>query len=273
MNTQEIEKAKELYLAGESLAEIGRQLNYGSMTIKRSLLKEGVQIRTRAEQNIITNMKKKKSVDDNYFDKIDINQAWLIGFLAADGTIRKNNNSIKIGLSTVDREILEKIKKELKIEREIVDYITNNGFNISELEWTSKKHKDFLSQYNIVNNKTYLPMYLPSNFSRNQKLAFILGYFDGDGSISKTENYLRFRICAHRDEILKSIAKFLKEEYNLKYSLSKDKRGLYELSISTTYAIQLFKDMYDLNSLRLNRKYQKFLEYINHETTTSLIKG
>ena len=273
MTTHEIDKAKEMYIKGASLAEVGRALGHDAMTIKRNLIKNNITIRSRSQQNIISNMKRKKSVDDDYFNNIGINQAWLMGFIAADGTIRRETNSIKITLSSIDREILEKIKKELKIERDIHDSLTSNGFNISELSWTSKNHKDFLAQYNIVNNKTYLPMYVPKNFNKELTLAFILGYFDGDGSISiNQEKYLRFRICAHREEILKSIALSLKNIYNdISYSLSKDKRGLYELSISSHYANQIFEDMYNLNSMRLNRKYQKFLEYKkSHETTTSL---
>lgn len=275
MNTHEVEQAKKMYLEGASLAEIGRQLGHDGATIKRNLVKNKIKIRTRAEQNILSNMTRKKKVNDDYFDTQGVNQAWLMGFIAADGTIRKDRNSIKIGLSSVDREILEKIKKELAIEKEISDYVTNNGFSISELEWTSKKHKDFLARYKIVNNKTYLPMYVPEFSSKEETLAFILGFFDGDGSISiaPDSKCLRFRIVAHRKEILESIAQKLKDLYNIDFSLNKDNRELYELNISTYYSIQIFKDMYNLNSLKLKRKYQKFLEYINHETATSLIEG
>lgn len=113
MTIQEINIAKKLYKQGESLAAIGRLLKHDSMTIKRNLIANNIKIRTRSEQNIITNMRRKKSVNDNYFDNIGVNQAWLMGFIAADGTIRRERNSIKIGLSSVDKEILEKIKKEL----------------------------------------------------------------------------------------------------------------------------------------------------------------
>lgn len=265
MTTQEIDKAKGLYLKGCSLNEIGKILNYHPVTIKKYLINNGIKIRSRSEQNILSNGKRKKSVNDNYFKKIGNNQAWLMGFIASDGTIRKNCNSIKIGLSNIDREILEKIKIELEIERPILDYITSNGFAISELNWTSKSHKDFLSKYGIINNKTYFPMYVPKNFNREQTLSFILGYYDGDGTISVNhKGYLRFRICAHRKEILESIALSLNSIYgDINYSLNKDSRGLYELSIGTKYSYKILKDMYSLKTLCLNRKYQKFLEYNN----------
>ena len=112
-------------------------------------------------------------------------------------------------------------------------------------------------------------MHLPK-WTKDKILAFILGYYDGDGSFSiNPQGYCRLRICAHRDELLQDIGKFFKKYYKVDYSLSKDNRGLWELSISTKYAIQILKDMYNLNSIRLDRKYQKFLEYINQETVTS----
>lgn len=255
-----------------SLAELGRKYNCDTSSIKKILLSNNIQIRSRSEQTRYTNMKRKKSCDENYFSKIDsYNKAWLIGFLAADGTIRKNINEIKIGLSTIDREILEKIKKEVKIERDILDYETSNGFAVSELSWTSFQQKKDLSIYGVVNNKTYLENHLPSFDNDNYKLAYILGYFDGDGSISLTkENYLRFRLCSYRDEILKDIKNFFEKKYNASVVICKDStRQMYELSVSTKYAKNIFEDMYNLGSLKLNRKYQKYLEYKSHETLTS----
>ena len=168
--------------------------------------------------------------------------------------------------------LLTDSKDDRVIERLNVLCKTNNGFEICSLEWSSQKQKQDLAKYGIVNNKTYLPMHLPKFTNDNLILAFILGYFDGDGSISVDKNYhLRFRLCAHRPELLEDIALYLSKKYNCSYSLSQDKRQLWELSISTKYAKQIFKDLYSLNSIRLDRKYQKYLEYINHETMTSLL--
>lgn len=266
----ELQELKELYLQGYSLNELGKKYNLCAQTIKKRLIEVGIPIRTRAQQNFYTNKKRKKSVNENYFKNIDtVNKAWVLGFLMADGSIRKDRNEIRINLSAVDTEILLKIKEELKIEAEVTTKETNQGFNVSSLYWTSEEQKKDLSKFGIVPKKTYLPLHLP-NLSNKLKLAFILGYFDGDGCFTFKDKYCKFRLVSHRDELLKEIANFLKEQYKCSYSLSKDNRNLYELSISTTYAIPILNDMYSLNSIRLDRKYQKYLEYINHETTTPL---
>lgn len=268
MDTQELIN---LYQQGESLSFLSKYYNTTTYKIKQTLINNNIHIRNRSEQTRLTNIKRRQwSVLDNYFSNIDsFSKAWLVGFLAADGTIRKNTNEIKIGLSVVDKEILEKIKKELNLTKPVLYYETNNGFQCVQLTWSSFRHKQDLKKYGVVNNKTYLPMYLPI-WDKEYILAFILGYYDGDGSFSiSPQGYCRFRLCAHRNELLLDIKKFFEKEYQAKVSLSQDNRQLWELSISTTYCISILKDMYNLNSICLDRKYQKFLEYINQETVTS----
>ena len=257
----------------ESLAELSRRYSITTAAIKKILIENNIHIRDRREQTHFTNMKRAKTCDTHYFSNIDTyTKAWLIGFLASDGTIRKDTNSIKIGLSARDKEILEKIKEEVSIERNILEYTTSNGFDIVEIEWTSMQHKQDLAKYGVVPNKTYIENTLPHFDNDNYTLAYILGYFDGDGSISLSpQGYLRFRLCCYTEKFLQSIAIFFEKKYGATYSLSKDpSRQMYELSISTTYAKHIFDDMYSLNTLHLDRKYQKYLEYkAIHETSTS----
>ena len=268
METQELIK---LYSEGNSLTSLSKYYNTTVSNIKKILQKHNIYIRNRKEQNVLTNQKRQKNLNHNYFSNIDsYNKAWLLGFLMADGTVRKNSNEIKIGLSFKDKEILEKIKKEINSDKQIKDYETSNGFQITEFRWNSKQHKEDLSKYGIVNKKTFLPTHLPKFSNNKLTLAFILGFYDGDGSISiNKQGYVRMRFCAHRKELLEDIANFFQKEYGAKFSLSQDVRSLYELSTSTTYCIKILADMYNLNSICLDRKYQKFLEYINHETATS----
>lgn len=270
----EIDLIKTLYTEEHlSLAELGRQFNCSPTTIKNLLLRYNIHIRTRGEQTHYTNMQRSKSCDDNYFSNIDTyNKAWVLGFLMADGSITPNRNCIKIALSTRDKHILEDIKKELKIERNVKDSLTNNGFEVSALAWSSLQQKTDLAKYGIVPQKTYKECHLPLFDDKKYTLAFILGFMDGDGSISVSkEGYLRLRFCGYRDELLKDIRDFLYQEYQIHYSFSKDPhRQMHELSISTIYADPILKDMYDLNTICLKRKHQKYLEYkAFHESPAS----
>lgn len=257
----------------QSLAELSRQYGVTTACIKKILINSNIHIRDRKEQAHFSNIKRTKSCCTDYFSNINTyTKAWLIGFLAADGTIRKERNEIKIGLSARDKEILEKIKKEVDIEKNIFEYTTSNGFDIVELVWSCSQHKTDLAKFGVVPNKTYLINSLPHFENDNYTLAYILGYFDGNGSISLSpQGYLRFRLCCYTEKFLQDIANFFQKKYGATYSLSKDHhRQVYELSISTTYAKNIFNDMYNLNTLHLDRKYQKYLEYkIIHETPTS----
>ena len=246
------------YNLGASMAQLSRKYNITTYKVKKILEENNIHIRNRAEQNKISNAQRASSVNNDYFSNIKtVNQAWLLGFLAADGWVEEDRNRINLELSAIDKEILEKIKEEVEIENGILERETNKGFSIVRLSWTSGIQKDKLAHYGIVPNKTYKEMHLPIFENKDLTYAFILGYFDGDGSISISDDYCRFRICAHRPELLHDIYNFLGESG----SLSQDNRGLWELSISTTHSVPLFKKLYSLNSLHLARKYNKFLEY------------
>lgn len=272
----EIQEIINNYQNGESLSSLAKVNDCSTATIKKYLIQNNIHIRTRGEQTRLTNIKRAKYHNNaDYFSCIDkCSKAWLIGFLAADGTVRKDENSIKIGLSATDKEILEKIKEEIKADNPIKEYVTSQGFEVVQLEWSSPQHKKDLAKYGVVPNKTYLENHLPHFDNDNYTLAYLLGYFDGDGSISVSKDgYVRIRYCCYREEFLQDVANFFYKKYGATYSISKDKnRQLYELSISTKYAIKIFDDMYNLDSIHLNRKYQKYLEYKSHETLTSFIR-
>lgn len=93
-----------LYNEGKSLSFIANKYNIYGAKIKKILVENNVSIRTRAEQNKITNQARGKKVNHQYFDIIDsCKKAWLLGFLAADGSVASDRNRIKIGLSSIDR--------------------------------------------------------------------------------------------------------------------------------------------------------------------------
>ena len=208
------------------LIKTGKNNGVGERIVRRVLLENKIHIRSRSEAAIVSNIQRRQfNVDDNYFSTENSNMAYLLGFLASDGTVDKKNNRIKIGLSSIDKEFLVKIKEELKYEGDILNYITSNGFSVSELTFTSQQIKKDLARYNIVPNKTFTFKF-PKNLNKKYWIDFIRGYFDGDGSVSTAgNNAIRWQICSATKNVLETIVDFFYEEYHIKKSCLWHKEG------------------------------------------------
>ena len=249
------------------LIKTGKNNGVGERIVRRVLLENKIHIRSRSEAAIVSNIQRRQfNVDDNYFSTENSNMAYLLGFLASDGTVDKKNNRIKISLSSIDKEFLVKIKEELKYEGDIFNYITSNGFSVSELTFTSQQIKKDLARYNIVPNKT-LTFKFPKNLNKKYWIDFIRGYFDGDGSVSTAgNNAIRWQICSATKNVLETIVDFFYEEYHIKkVSILEQPRKnntLYYFQYSTNATKEIFSILYKKNSLKLPRKYLKFKELI-----------
>lgn len=255
------------YQDGLSLAKMANKYNLTTYMVKKLLKENNVTIRTRSQQNIFTNQERGKKVNHEFFDKIDSNiKAYILGFIAADGTVFNDRNSISINLSSVDREILERIQNEIGIERQIRDYQTGNGFNVSALTWSSAKHKKILSDYSIVPNKTQKRMSF-KKVPEKHKLAYILGYYDGDGTFKSDNTTCRFEICSGRPELLQEIAEFINSKFNANIMVykAKSRNNYYTITYSTKIAEPLLDYLYSTNTLFLKRKYDKYVNWKNNK--------
>ena len=247
-----------------SIAALSRKYGISGEKIKKLLVQNGVKTRTQAEQNIITNKSRALKVNHSYFDNIDtVQKAWILGFIAADGSISSDRNAIEFGLSETDSEILEKIKAELSLETEVKHQVTSKGFYIARLCWTSAPQKIKLIQYGIKPKKTYSPMSIPSILSTDEmKLAFLLGYYDGDGCFKDDGSYCRIEICSYRSELLEEFSHLIKEIFGFSKSVYKDKArdNYYTLTYSTQEAEKILNKCYEImsQSFVLSRKKEKF---------------
>lgn len=251
---------------GFGLIKSGKEFGVGTRVVRRVLLENNIHIRSFSEAASISGVNRRiHDVNDNYFSEENHNMAYLLGFLASDGTIRKNDNSVKIGLSSVDRDFLLTIKKEIGYQGELTDYITSNGFSVSELRFTSKQIKADLAKYNIIPNKTFIYTF-PKNLKREYWIDFIRGYFDGDGSVSTASSEaIRWQVCSANPDVLNTIVDFFFEEYEIpKVNLQWQEKvhRLYYIQYSTTATRKIFQILYTPNCLKLPRKYEKFKKLV-----------
>lgn len=253
---------------GFGLIKSGKEFGVGTRVVRRVLLENNIHIRSFNEAASISGVNRRiHDVNDNYFSEENHNMAYLLGFLASDGTIRKNDNSVKIGLSSVDRDFLLTIKKEIGYQGELTDYITSNGFSVSELRFTSKQIKADLAKYNIIPNKTFIYTF-PKNLKREYWIDFIRGYFDGDGSVfishehhwrnQTLTNVIHWRFIGTLD-MLENI----KKQINIpigKISRKKDScKNTYELAYKRTkWSKTFYNYLYKNSTIYLDRKKQVF---------------
>lgn len=243
------------------MAATARHFNSTPNTLKKLFQKKGIHIRNQKESLILKNKKRTKPINHNYFSVLTQENAYYLGFLAADGTIRKDRNEIKIGLSSLDKDFLLELKSKLQTEKDIHIYLTNNGFECAELVFSSAQIKQDLMKYGIVPNKTKKGLNLdliPSTF----KLAFIKGFFDGDGSFSYNKNTRQGKVCftSHTKKILEQIIEYLGLQG---YIYSNKRRGqLFSLEFSTLSSIEILNKFYTLSTPYLKRKKDKYDEFI-----------
>ena len=262
MDTRLLKEAIEFYEQGNSMNKTAKTYHSTPQTLKKFFISNGIKIRNRKEQLILENMKRAKAINHNYFDKLTNENSYYLGFLGADGTVRKNRNEIKIGLSSVDLNFLEEFKEKLGLERDIHNYQTNNGFNVSELLFSSAKIKEEIMKYGIIPNKTYIGLDLdliPQQF----QLPFIKGFYDGDGSVVYNSNtkQVKLTFCSHTKKILEQINNFFNNKGHI-YSSQRTKNIIYELDFSTLPSLDILKQFYELDTPCLIRKYEKYLNIL-----------
>ena len=276
-DASELEAIISEYKAGASLAQLGRDYHCASQTIRKELVSQGISIRSRNEQNKYSPQNQRiYQINDNYFSLIDNpDKAYLLGFLAADGGVYKNE--LKIGLSLVDRDFLESIRDVWETTYPIKDYETKDGYRVSELVIRSSQLLSDLAKYNIVERKTY-NFSFPYNIPEEYYIDFIRGYWDGDGTICLAGGYARASLCSYRKEVLQSILDILEQKYQIPPVAIRLKKGsnTYYFQYSQRSAEKLYHAFYDnIDNLTigLTRKYEKFKslfgEINSHEPATS----
>lgn len=265
------------YLNGASLAQLSKEYNISAYRLKKILLNNNIHIRSKEEQNKYSPQNQRKyQINDYYFDEINHDSAYLLGFLAADGCVEKDGG-IKIGLSSVDRQFLENIKTALQSNYPIRDYQTKDGFNVSEFIFRSQQIKLQLQKYNIINRKTYTFLF-PYNLPEKYWIDFIRGYWDGDGTFCLSGLYARASLCAYNKEFLEQVLNILDEKYSIKkVKIYQNKNKIYYFQYSQNAAKQLYQTFYqEKPNLYLPRKYEKckqlFGDIIFHEPVTSQVE-
>lgn len=243
------------------LIKSGREFNIGERAVRRILKEANIPIRSVEAAAVLTNQSRRILINDNYFDNESSNMAYILGFIASDGTVRKDINEIKITINEIDTELLEKIKNELQYQGDLRHYEDSKGFKNVTLAFTSQKIKSKLAEYNIIPQKTFNFIF-PMKLNKKYWIDFIRGYFDGDGSVSTAgSNAIRWQICAATTNILDTIITFFTEEFSIppvSVQIQQKVNPYYSIQYSTNATKMIHSHLYTPNSIYLKRKKDKF---------------
>lgn len=234
--------------------------------IREVLDSNGIQRKTVQETNINS-----YGINHNFFNISNqtANSAYILGLIASDGCISASNNQIYIELQREDRELLERVNKVLENERDVKDYTNNRNYDNSKVYFFSKQIKKDLSLFHLIPNKTYSKEYrFPELLDEQFFFNYLLGLFDGDGSVKASHDWTAWQIDTSSENIAYEIQQRLKR-YGIDINVNKEKKTNITIYRCITYKkdnlIKLYNKLYTNIPMQLflKRKYEKFTTILN----------
>ncbi len=208
----------------------------------------------------------KYSVNEDYFDIIGDEQAWLIGLLAADGCIHKNKY-ISLGQSGPQGlKLIKYVKQILNFTGKV--FIRNPRKKTHQTEYviqiTSKKLCDQLRKYNIIPRKSLVYKF-PIKL-KPYLYSFLRGYIEGDGciriyKINNPKKYLGIGFLGTSEFINKCQELIPIKSCNVKIKRCKN---VNDLKFQGVKAVQFGNLLYENKNLYSSYKYKTYLKYLKY---------
>jgi hypothetical protein len=263
------EEITSMYEAGLTTNKVSLLFGCSRETMGNYLRKWGVTMRPTGYR--------KYEYNDRYFENIDSHEkAYFLGFIAADGCVDGSvGGGLRINLQARDMSVLKSFQLALGHPKEPL--VDSRGYALMVVH--SSKLIEDLAQYGIVPRKTYSLDFpnVPEEFVN----SFLLGYFDGDGSISKgplsagqykgkkyARNYSQphFRV-AGRKEFLLGYQQELISSCGVSPTKLYDPKGSYAFElgyVGMTQCKRIYEFLYKDSHVWLERKRDKFKEVIGY---------
>ena len=259
----------ELYNQKQSVMTIAKKLGCSHPHICNILRRNNIPIKKHKEF-------RKYILHDNFFEKIDSHEkAAILGFLFADGYNNEKEGKVKIGIHKKDMDYLNKINFYIQPDKEKSisfsyspkfknkNLINKKDKSIACLSIYSKQMSVDLSKLGCRQAKSLTAIF--PKIDDEFLCSFVLGYFDGDGSISffqksfKNKRQYMINLCVS-DCFGLSAKQIIENILNIHTCLIK-KGKISSLSISGNLQVEKFLNwIYSKSSVYLNRKYKIYTE-------------
>ncbi|MEG9298047.1 helix-turn-helix domain-containing protein [Mangrovibacillus sp. Mu-81] len=278
------------YMSGESAVSIAQSYNCGVGPVLRILHKKGVKVNKFIPMNYewVREINREVRLDENFFSEIDNEKkAYWLGFIAADGHIKKNTLVLK--LKREDTDHLAKLNQNLKASYGIFDSETEIDFGkgiktyqqstiyVNSLKICSDLNKHLgLLGLKKDESKTYklkFPYWLPEHLY----VHFIRGLLDGDGSIQEYGDKYDFKVIFYGTKsICEGIKKIIKKSCDVSDIKLLNKQGhLYEVKWGgRKQTLKVLGWLYDGATIYLTRKYLQYkkIQEVEYKKVCDLLK-
>ena len=259
---------KELYIQGKTCQQIAELYGVSKCTISRLLRKNNVETREPSQYM------RKYSVDEDFFDVIDTpEKAYVIGILWADGCNYPPRNVVRLGLQAGDKQILEDISRLINSDKPL-QFVKGRDreqdtYALNIVNKHISKVLDSLGMHQAKSLILEFPQWLDVKLYP----AFIRGYYDGDGGLSKREHTYNVQIvgtsnmCYAMMNILSNIG-IASKVYNTAHN--DVTKSLY---IGCKDNVKNFLDwIYKDATIYLNRKYDLYIsKYYSEENINNTL--
>jgi hypothetical protein len=176
----------------------------------------------------------------DYFQKIDTkDKAYWLGFLYADGSLTANTGGtvyITIELNKKDEERIDRFCEALCLCEDKKTYRTRHGAENVMISFACKAMSNDLMMHGVSFRKSKIVRY-PVLADRELELAFLMGYYDGDGQHKTT------RIVSGSVKFLRDI----KKRFDLPYKIRRyrHQREIYGIkTMGTKYVMSLGAELF-----------------------------
>lgn len=217
--------------------------------------------------------------NDRFFSEWNIDMAYVLGFITADGCI-KDDYELCITIHKNDVDVLEYIKKVMNLEHNIRYTHYNNREQVT-LSLKSRPIYEDLQLLNVTPRKTYTivaPPFIPEDMFGH----YIRGYFDGNGNISLYNHAKQVTgivgMKGASEVYIRQLSDIL-HRYNVNSVVytkpSKDFNhvDLYELRMNGKSIIDFAELIYCDAPFYMNRKYEKFQVLYNGRFAHCIVCG
>lgn len=255
----------ETNLGSLSYKEMGVELNRSTESVKKKSCKLGF---GKNHPHLMSDLKRNHSCNENYFAVPNTENSYWAGFIAADGTVSKKENSVRICLSSVDTNHLHKFKDCIETTSDVLTYDrpeenkssfvgSNPTYSLVYASHPLIK-RDLKSVWNITPNKT-LTINPPKIEDTALKLSFIKGLWDGDGTKCINKSLYLGMIFLGTKQMMEWVYDVVEDVFP-----SKNKKKLYQidkiwkLCIFGEQAAYLAYKMEKEVPIQLDRKWSDF---------------